>query len=476
MGARRKLELAVENKVMAGWPGKVLAALFSVMLALMVIVPSKALADDGYNYIRTYEEFQSQYDGEINWNVVANAMDDVINAARDYYAAGDDKAAYKAINDAYYGYYETTGFERIAMGYIGNGRKAEVELLFSNAKSIAKKQGSAAEFNEACDKLSEALHTDADKLDGTSGSGGGTASGVATFAACFGILLREGIEAILVLGAIIAYLVKSGARKYLKQVYIGAVLGVVVSFIAAWALDALKLANAAPQEIIEGVTALVAVVVLYWVSNWMLSKSESKAWNRYIEGKVAASISTGSVFALAFTAWLAVFREGAEVILFYQPMLAGGDMAMVWGGFFAAVAALAVIFVLMRVYSVKLPLKPFFLAMSILMFVMSISFLGGGIKELIEGDVITMTPIPWIPSNEILEIFGIFPCVETIVPQLILIAITIVIFVWHFRKNKKGDDLDGADGDGQGGSPAEGEGAPLAAEAAQASEGSTATA
>ena len=445
-------------------PRKALAALFAMLLVIMMVCPMRAQADD-YTYIRTYDEFQSQYDGEITWNVVADAMDDVIDAGRDYYAAGDTKMAYKAINDAYYGYYETTGFERIAMGYIGNGRKGEVELMFSNAKSIAKKNGSLAEFNAACDTLSGALHEDANILDGTSGdgNGAGAAGDAATFAACFGILLREGIEAILVLGAIIAYLVKSGARRYLKQVYIGAILGVVVSFVAAWALDALKLANAAPQEIIEGVTALVAVVVLYWVSNWMLSKSETQAWNRYIESKVAVSISTGSVFALAFTAWLAVFREGAEVILFYQPMLAGGNPAMVWGGFGAACVALAVIFVLMRVFSVKLPLKPFFIVMSVLMFVMAISFLGSGIKELIEGDVITMTPIPWIPSNEILAIFGIYPCVETIVPQLILIAITVVIFILHFRKAKRNktaitdglDDGNDSFGDGSGASVAE---------------------
>ncbi len=75
------------------------------------------------------------------------------------------------------------------------------------------------------------------------------------------------------------------------------------------------------QEIIEGIAALTAVVVLFWVSNWMVSKSESAAWTSYIESKVSSGSSRGSSFALAFTAWLAVFREGAEVILFYQPML-----------------------------------------------------------------------------------------------------------------------------------------------------------
>ena len=368
-------------------------------------------------------------------------MDDVIDAARDLYKEGDAQGAYKAINQAYYGYYETTGFERVAMGYIGNGRKAEVELQFANCKSVAKRGGTVAEFNEQCDALSAMLHADANALDGTQGKDkSGAAGAVATFAACFGIILREGIEAILVIGAIIAYLVKSGNQKSLRHVYIGAILGIVCSFIAAFALNALKLANAAPQEIIEGFTALVAVVVLYWVSNWMLSKSESQAWDRYIKSKVASSVETGSVFALAFTAWLAVFREGAEVILFYQPLLAGDNINMVWAGFGVGCIVLVFVFIAMRYFSVRLPLRPFFLTMSVLMFIMSISFLGSGIKELIEGDLITMTPIPWIPSNEILEVLGIFPCVETVVPQLILLAITVVIFVVHMRRRKRAEN------------------------------------
>ena len=182
-------------------------------------------------------------------------------------------AAYDYVNDAYYGWYETTGFERTAMGYIGNGRKSEVELAFAAPKAVAKKSGSQAEYDAEVDELSAMLHEDADKLDGTTGGDsnegevGGGMGAMATFLASFSILVREGLEAILVVGAIIAYLVKSGNKGSLKAVYIGAVLGIVCSFVSAWLLNLLKFANAAPQEIIEGVTALIAVVVLYYVSN-----------------------------------------------------------------------------------------------------------------------------------------------------------------------------------------------------------------
>ena len=420
-----------------------IVALVCALMFTMPVAPAQA-ASDG-TYTANWLDYKKTLgDQKITWNIISDSMDLVLDAANYKFAQGDAQGAYKAINDCYYGYYEVTGFEKTAMGYIGNGRKSEVELQFSNCKSVCKKGGTTDELKAQTDTLSEMLHTDADKLDGTSGDEGSTGA-VATFVACFSILLREGIEAILVIGAIIAYLVKSGNKKSLKSVYLGAILGVACSFLAAWLLDALKLSNAAPQEIIEGVTALVAVVVLYWVSNWMLSKSESKAWTKYIEGKVASSVDTGSTFALAFTAWLAVFREGAEVILFSQPLLSGGNMGAVWAGFGVGCVAIAIVFVLMRFFSVRLPLKPFFLTMSILMFIMSISFLGGGIKELIEGDVITMTPIAWIPSNEVLEVLGIYPCVETVVPQIILLLITVIIFVMQLRRGKKLRESDEGD-------------------------------
>ena len=189
---------------------------------------------------------------------------------------------------------------------------------------------------------------------------------------------------------------------------------------------------------------MIAVLVLFYVSNWMVSKAESETWTKYIDEQVKISTETGSMFTLGFTAFLAVFREGAEVILFYQPLLADeSSINMVWAGFGVGCVVLVFAFLAIRFFSVKLPIRPFFLGTSILMFIMSISFLGSGIKELIEGDVITMTSPAWlsaiIPTNNVFDVLGIYPCFETLVPQLVLILITVMIFVmqnWK-TKNKK---------------------------------------
>ena len=403
------------------------------------------------SYCATWEEYQNASGlSTWTWNDVADAMTEVFRTAKAKYAEGDAEGAYNCVNDGYFGYYETTGFERNAMGYISGSRKSEVELQFSACKSAAKNNSSEEEFNNQVDILRSMIRTDANKLDGVDENGEATgnsrSAAVATFIACFTIILREGFEAILVVGAIIAYLIKTTEKseeerkKQLRPVYAGAIGGILLSFVSAWALNQLKLANSASQEVIEGVTALIAVVVLYWVSNWMVSKSESEAWDAYIKSRVQKSSDRGSSFALAFTAFLAVYREGAEVILFFQPLLAGSNIQMVWAGFIVGCICLVFVYLAIRLLSVRIPLKPFFLATSILMFIMSIAFLGSGIKELIEGDVIPMSSpawVAWIPSNAVLEILGIYPCVETVVPQLILLAVTIVLFIFWMRRNKQ---------------------------------------
>ena len=111
-------------------------------------------------------------------------------------------------------------------------------------------------------------------------------------------------------------------------------------------------------------------------------------------------------------------------------------MSMVWAGVAAGAVVLVAVYIAVRYFSVRLPLKPFFRITSIFMFCMSISFLGNGIKELIEGNVLTSTPMleNLIPYNDALAILGIYPIAETLIPQLILIAITIGVYVWQVRK------------------------------------------
>ncbi|MBQ9061051.1 MAG: FTR1 family iron permease, partial [Firmicutes bacterium] len=449
----------------------------------LVLSPEGAIASVGggqaEDYYLTWEEYIAGHGiTNWNWNDAADAIEKVAFHAADLYEAGDMDQAYDFAKATYWGYYETTGFERNVMTYISGSRVSAVELQFTTLRKAVKKDLGLDTVKEEAQKLSDMLHEDALVLSpegaiaesGAAAEAGDAAetkaadtttissgSAAATFVGSFGIILREGLEAILVVGAIIAYLIKSGNKKGIIPVYVGSVLGIVCSFIMAGILAWLKSINpetTMTQEIIEGFAALIAVVVLFYVSNWMVSKSEAAAWEGYIQGKVEGSVQTGNMFALGFTAWLAVFREGAEVILFYQPMLGEGHANMVWAGFGVGCAVLVVVFLLIRFLSIRLPIKPFFLATSILMAFMTICFLGSGIKELMEGGVFDdfefMLTKPswllWIPdaasgtggtAAEVCNTLGFYPYLGTFIPQVILLVITVVTFVIVLKRNKR---------------------------------------
>ncbi|MBR1532901.1 MAG: FTR1 family iron permease [Ruminococcus sp.] len=466
-----------------------ISAVSAVILVLAVIFCMSASAAEATPFYETWEEAQPVYFPDsttTNMNEVAYAIDKVIEAGHHNLENGFLDEAYQCAQQGYYGYYEVCGFERRTMAEISGARKNEVEFIYRDLRKAVKSE-SLADYDEAAKKLRIDLYEDAQQLSDISPAfvekfksdkefasyyteitgydqakleelagverTNAVGSAASSFLQAFIILLREGLEAILVIGGIIAYLIKSGNKKQVKSVYIGSVFAIALSFVAAWVLGIIKSANAAAganQEIIEGITALLAVAVLFYVSNWMLSKSESEVWQNYLNKQVESSVSKGSMFALGFTAFLAVFREGAEVILFYQPIIAdaqeGDGVGFVWLGVLVAVVALVAVFIAIRYFSVKLPLKPFFMATSILMAVMAIAFLGSGIKELIEGGLLDnvniyipgLTPlIEQIPTNDVLDIFGIYPHTETIIPQFILLVITIILFIVQIRRSKK---------------------------------------
>lgn len=364
------------------------------------------------------------------WNNVVDEMEVALNKSYDLYTSGDGKAAKEQVDVAYFGYYEKLGFEKTVMAHISGDRAAEVEYQFSFVKKAITAGASNNEVRASLDKLVGLLREDANKLDGKK------ESAIGVLLASLVIITREGFEAIIIVGAIIAYLIKSGNKQKTSAVYWGSLIALAASVLMAVILNGLSGLNGANQEIIEGVTMLVAVAVLFYVSNWMVSKAEAAVWTNYIEGKVQSSITKGSLFSLAFAAFLAVFREGAETILFYKALLAGTKtyINMVWLGLGIGCVGLVIIYMLIRFMSIKLPLKPFFLGTSILMFILSISFVGSGIKELQEGNVVGVTSIPGISSFDLL---GIYPTLETLIPQILLLALTIATFMFQIRKWRK---------------------------------------
>jgi high-affinity iron transporter len=363
-----------------------------------------------------------------NWSEIVDEMIVVLNDSYTIYQAKDVEKGKERVNDAYFGYYEKLGVERAVLSYVSGKRAAAVEYQFATVKRLMTEQKPDSEIRAGLDRLITMLREDGNALDGKE------ESGFTTFIASLLILLREGFEAILIVAAIAAYLIRSGNAGMTRVVYLSAASAVIASAAMAVALQRLFTVSGANQELLEGLTMLLAVVVLFFVSCWMISKAQSEAWNAYIEKRVASAVTTGSSFALGAAAFLAVFREGAETILFYQALMAeaGAYMDMLWYGFAVACLCLVVIFIIIRYGSLRLPLRPFFIATSILMYIMAISFAGGGVKELQEADFIAVTPVAGIDS---IDILGIYPTMETLVPQAVMLVLAVFSFLYYTRKS-----------------------------------------
>jgi len=254
-------------------------------------------------------------------------------------------------------------------------------------------------------------------------------TGWAAFIQSFLIILREGLEVILVIGAVVTFLIKTGHRDRLRSIWIGAGLALVASAVTAIILQTTLRAMPASREILEGMTMLVAVVVLFSVSYWLISKVEAAKWQRFIREKVSAALERGGGRALATVAFLAVYREGAETALFYQALFNEGSSAMLplILGMLLGFVVLAVIFTFVYRFGIRIPLRPFFAVTSTLLYFMAFIFAGKGVRELQEGNALPVTVLPGFPQ---LDVLGIYPTVETLLAQLLLVA----LFVFALAK------------------------------------------
>ena len=261
-----------------------------------------------------------------------------------------------------------------------------------------------------------------------------TGSGWTAFLQSFLIILREGFEAILVIGAVVAFLIKTGNRDRLKSIWTGIALGLVASALMAVIMMTVLAHLPMSREIVEGVTMLIAVAVLFSVSYWLISKVEAAKWQKFIREKVSTALDHGGGKALALVAFLAVFREGAETALFYQALFSEGNVALPLSlGIVVGFGALAIIFTLFYRFGVKIPMRPFFTVTSVLLYYMAFVFAGKGIRELQEGNVIGITVLRGVPSAPSM---GIFPSAETLVAQGILLALFLFMVIRTFLPEK----------------------------------------
>ncbi|MBQ3727579.1 MAG: FTR1 family iron permease [Selenomonadaceae bacterium] len=375
--------------------------------------------------------FSAQAEASPKWNELAAQIESTVREAVEIYKTGNGRAAKEKINDAYYGIYEKEGLESTLRVSVSSKSVGLTEYQFYKVKKAMLAGDPLEKVQQEAETLIQMVYENVDALQNAHGVGGGWAS----FLPAFLILIREGLEAILVLVAIIAYLKKSGNEKFLDTVYNAMIAAIIVSFATAYLFATMieSTTAGAGREILEGATALFAVVVLIGTSAWLGGKADAKVWKKYIQGMVDKSMTSGKAKALALAAFLAVYREGAEVILFYQALFnnSSSDVEMIWAGFVAGCVVVAILFFALQKGVLRIPLKPFFLFTSVLMYLLAITFAGGGIRELQEGGVFGQTPLEFVPT---IDVLGIYPTVETFGVQVALLALGVGAFLYRKRQ------------------------------------------
>ncbi len=256
------------------------------------------------------------------------------------------------------------------------------------------------------------------------------ASGLSTFLGAFAILLREGLEALLVVIAMIAFLRKAEKPEALPYVH-GGWVGALIAGGATWAVAtyALELSGAG-RELTEGFGSLLAAVILLSVGIWMHGKSQAEEWRRYIAEKMEGALSRGSAWFLFGLAFIVVYREVFETILFYAALWTADNGVTILAGALSAIVLLGLIAWLMLSYSRKLPITLFFKYSAILIAVLAVVLAGKGVGALQEAGIIPVTPLAGVPR---ITILGLFPTAQAIGAQLLALAVVILGFRWASR-------------------------------------------
>ncbi len=339
--------------------------------------------------------------------------------------AGDHKAAYKAAVTAY-----LEGFELAepSLVVIDKVLKSKVEKEMIAFRELAK-VGDVEQLKSVHVGLIDLLNESKNLIGSTQ------MSPEAAFAGSFIILLREGVEAILVLAAIFAALIKTGRREAVKYIHAGWIGAVVLGVFTWWVAENVISISGASREVTEGAAALFAAVILIYVGFWLHSASSSQRWKKFVEHKIDNAMESSTLWVLATVSFIAVYREMFETVLFYQAMWVQIDTADSQQGFLLGViSALAVLLVLaflvMRV-GTRLPIKQFFQINAVLLFLLAVVFAGQGIAAFQEAGMIASNMVEF-PKVEML---GIYPTMQTLGLQLFVLLLGIGLLSYQRKSN-----------------------------------------
>ena len=316
------------------------------------------------------------------------------------------------------------GFELIENNLVAVDKtlKAEIEQRMLQLRQLIKQRQDAAQLQAEIDAITVLIATAEQALNDTE------LAPLNVFLLALLILLREGLEALLVVAAIYSVAVKTGQPVLKRSVHYGwaaaLALGVVTWIVASFVITV----SGASREMTEGYTALIAAGILFYMGFWMHSKTSAAKWQQFIGQKVSNAMSSGAYFGLALVVFLAVYREVFETILFYQSLwLQGGSVNQLSfiAGIAAALFALLILGVGLFKFALKLPLKAFFGSTAILMIALAVVMTGKGVAALQEAGTLALSQL----SLPTISWLGIYPTVQGIAAQAVVLVLAAILLI-----------------------------------------------
>jgi len=335
------------------------------------------------------------------------------------YSNGQFDEAYRLAVEAY-----LEGFELIeqSLDTVDSDLRLEIEQAMTGLRNMIRKRAPVDEVESDIEHINGLLEAASSRLSENN------LSGSAAFVSAFFILLREGLEALLVVAALVAFLAKTGHRENVRYLHTGWIGALLAGFLTWWASQTIVNISGASREVTEGVAALIAAGVLFYVGFWLHDKTTAAQWKTFIEKSMNKALTTGTLWGLSGLSFIAVYREVFETILFYQALWVQTDEAgksMALGGMAAGVSVLAILALMVFRYSMRLPLRQFFSISGILMFVLALIFTGKGIAALQEAGYLPITPVG-MPH---IDLLGIYPNLQGLLAQLALLLVA--LYLWY---------------------------------------------
>ena len=353
---------------------------------------------------------------------------DLVNESVDLYEDGQAEAAYTAARNSYLDHFE---YVEIPLRVRDESLTLAVEEDYAALRNLIE---AGAPIDEVRTTATE-VHSGLDDVERTLSETGVAAPLIALMYA-FTIIFREGLEAVLVVAAVLGYLEASRNTQYRGAVLQGVAGGVGATVLLFVAVALFVRLAPVQRELLEAGTALLAVGVLFYVSFWLISRLEQRRWMEFVKAKVWSAATTGSTLALAGVGFTAVFREGFETVLFYQALISFAEGLLSWvvAGSVAGVVVLGVIGWIIFKAGRKIPMKAFLTTAVSLVMVLSVAFACNAVRGFQEAALLPVTHLESLPDLPIFlsQLTGWYPTRETIIAQAALAIVYALGAVWTF--------------------------------------------